>query len=82
MKTTLNLPDPIMAQARQFADQQGLTLKEVFIRALQALMVQEKAAEKPYVMVDARVHGQGLNPEYANADWPTLRALIYEGHGG
>lgn len=82
MNITLNLPDPIIAQAHQYADEQSLTLEEVFVLALQVRLAQKNPAEKPYVLADASVGGQGLNPEYANADWPTIRALIYEGHGG
>jgi hypothetical protein len=38
MKTTVELPEPLLQSARQYAAQRGMTFKDVLIEALDLLM--------------------------------------------
>lgn len=80
MKTTLDIADPLLEQARIVAAREGVTLRALVEQGLQAVLAERETA-KPYKLRDASVKGQGLNPEFATADWGAVRDTIYEGRG-
>ncbi len=81
MKTTIEISDPLMAQARRFADREGLTLKAVLELGLRKV-VGEKGAMPAFQLRDASFKGKGLRPEFKNASWETIREATYSGRGG
>lgn len=81
MKTTLDISDPLLEQAKAIAARDGVTLRSLVERGLQAVLADREFA-KPYRLRDASVAGKGLSTELANADWPAIRDAIYEGRGG
>lgn len=81
MKTTLDISDPLLEQAKAIAARDGVTLRSLVEQGLQAVLA-EKEFASPYQLRDASVTGQGLNPEFAHADWPAIRDMAYEGRGG
>jgi len=80
MKTTIELPDPLFAQARRYADTHKVTMKSLIEQGLRKVMA-EKKAEKPFKLRDGSVNGNGLTPEFQNATWEQFRDAIYEGRG-
>jgi predicted transcriptional regulator len=46
MKTTIELPDSVFRRAKQFAVQEGMTLKRLFTEALESRLDQGQAARK------------------------------------
>lgn len=81
MKTTLDISDPLLEQAKAIAARDGVTLRSLVERGLQTVLA-EKEFSKPYKLEDASVKGRGLRPESASADWPSIRDSIYEGRSG
>lgn len=81
MKTTIEIPDPLLAQARRFADREGLTLKAVLELGLRKV-IGEKGAVAAFQLRDASFKGKGLRPEFRNANWHSIREAAYSGHGG
>jgi hypothetical protein len=81
MKTTLEIPDPLLREARKIALRERTTLRALVEQGLRKVISERKAAP-PFRLRDASFGGQGLAPELREADWETLRDLAYEGRGG
>ena len=81
MKTTVELPDPLIREARELAASEGTTLRIVIERGLRRAIADSKR-KKPFRLRDASVDGRGLNPEVQDASWQRIRELTYEERGG
>lgn len=81
MKTTIEISDPLLADAKQIATREKTTLRALVDRALRREIAERKNRKRrPFKLVT--VGGKGLQPEFADADWEKIRAAIYEGRGG
>lgn len=76
MKTTIELPDELLAQVRAVARREGVTLRQLIEEGLQrALEIRECGDKAP---LDFPVYGgSGLNPEFEAASWERIREEIY-----
>ena len=81
MKTTFEISDPLLREARKLAAREGTTLRSLVEQGLRRL-VSEKKRGHPFRLRDASFGGNGLRPELRDADWARLRDMIYEGRGG
>jgi putative antitoxin of VapBC-like toxin-antitoxin system len=80
MKTTLDIADPLLREARKLAAREGTTLRALVERGLRQV-VAEKARSKTFRLRKASFKGDGLRPELRDAEWERLRDLAYEGRG-
>lgn len=81
MKTTLELSDPLLREARQLAAREGTTLRALVEQGLRHIL-EEKKRSKPFRLRKASFKGEGLQAEFHDASWERLRDAIYEGRGG
>lgn len=81
MKTTIEISDPLLVQARRFADREGLTLKAVLELGLRKV-IGEKGSLPAFQLRKASFKGKGLRPEFRDADWEVIREAAYSGRGG
>jgi Bacterial antitoxin of type II TA system, VapB len=81
MKTTLNISDPLLEEARVVAHREGTTLRALVEQGLRQVIA-GKAHHEPFRLRDASFGGRGLRPELRDAGWDQIRDLIYEGRGG
>jgi len=81
MKTTIELPDALLAQARRYVASRNMTMKALIEQGLRKVMAEKQMAPK-FTLRDGSVKGNGLTPEFQNATWEQLRDAIYEGRGG
>jgi hypothetical protein len=81
MKTTVHIPDALLADAQAIAAREKTTLKALINEGLQRV-VKEHRKGKPFRLEDGSVGGRGLNPDLENASWEKIRELAYEGRGG
>lgn len=80
MKTTLDIADPLLREARKLAAREGTTLRALVERGLRQV-VAEKMRSKTFRLRKASFKGEGLRPELRDAEWERLRDLAYEGRG-
>jgi hypothetical protein len=80
MRTTVDLNDELLAQAKDVARKDGVTLREVFETALRS-EIARRSQDARFTLRDASFRGDGLQPEFADATWARLRDAAYEGRG-
>ena len=80
MKTTIDISDPILTQAKQLAHEQHLTLRSLVEEGL-ARVIEERAYPKKPSVSPVVFSGNGLSPEFRDATWQKIRNTAYEGHG-
>jgi hypothetical protein len=76
MKTTVNLPDELVREAQELARRDRTTLRELIETGLRTLLKQ-RCSDAPFVLADASVDGQGLQPPFRAAAWAQIRDTIY-----
>ena len=81
MKTTIEFPPALLQQARRYAREHGLTFKAVLELGLRKVL-DEKPRRGKFKLRDGSFKGEGMQPEFENASWEQIRAVIYEGRGG
>jgi hypothetical protein len=81
MKTTLDIPDPLLREVRKIAARERTTLRALVEQGLRKVIADRKTA-RPFRLRLVTFNGQGLVPELRDADWDKIRDLAYEGRGG
>jgi hypothetical protein len=79
MKTTVEISDDLLRQAKEYAARHGIPLREVFEHGLQQVLQGGKSSRRPFRLKSVTTKGEGL---ICDGDWSTIRSLIYDGHGG
>ena len=81
MKTTIDIADPILKDARKLAAREGITVKALVELGLRRIIA-EKRRSGPFRLRKASFKGRGLQADVKDAGWDRLRELAYEGRGG
>jgi len=81
MKTTLEISDPLLDDARKLAATEDTTLRALVEQGLRKVIAEKRQRGRPFRLRKASVKGQGLQPEFAGAEWDRLRDAAYEGRG-
>ncbi len=80
MKTTIELPDSLVKQARQVARAEGATLRALVEEGLQHALRTRTQRERKHLDFPA-FGGSGLAEEFRDADWTRIRDEVYRGRG-
>lgn len=80
MKTTVEIADALLLEARRVAARQGVTLRALIERGLHRV-IDDEVGERRFKLRRASFRGNGLQPEFADAAWHQLRDAAYRGHG-
>jgi hypothetical protein len=80
MKTTIEITDALLRQARKVAARDGTTLRALVEQGLHKVLA-EKSRKPAFRLRDVSFKGRGLRPELREATWAQLRDLSYEGRG-
>lgn len=80
MKTTLEISDPLLREARKIAVRERTTLRALVEQGLRQVVADKKQASK-FRLRKASFKGSGLRPDLDDAGWERLRDLAYEGRG-
>ena len=81
MKTTIEISDPLLRQARALAARQRQTLREVVEESLRQLLGTRKGSKKPFRLRDVSVRGKGLRHGLSYDDWGKILDLAYGDRG-
>ncbi len=76
MKTTIDISDPLLRDARKIAAREGTTLRALVEQGLRQV-VSAKKRPAPFRLRKASVGGRGLRPELREAGWERIRDLAY-----
>ena len=80
MKTTIEISDALLREARKLAAREGVTLRALVERGLHRVVADAK--RPPFRMRDGRFGGNWLQPEVRDLSWDQIREMSYEGRGG
>ena len=77
MKTTIELGDSLLAEARRVAAEQGTTLPALVDAGLREVLAQRRQGAKPFRLQRVTMDGEGLQPRLRDASWQQLRDLAH-----
>lgn len=80
MKTTIELPDELVSQARRVARQEGATLRALVEEGLQRSLEARRQARQRELDFPS-YGGSGLTDEFKGATWDRMREEIYREQG-
>jgi hypothetical protein len=78
VKTTFDLPSPLLDQAKALAAQRNVTVKELVISGLRKIIEESARPEKPFKLQTASVKGKGLQQGVQQMSAAQLIAFSYE----
>ena len=82
MKTTLEISDPVLREAKKLAAERGTTLRHVVESALRHAVEEHRRVRRRFRMRKRSFRGRGLQAGVNLGDWGAIRERIYEGRGG
>jgi hypothetical protein len=80
MKTTVEIPDSLLREAREVAAREGVTLRTLVERGLHRVLAEAKR-DTPFRLRRASFKGEGLRAELDGTSWDRLRDLAYQDRG-
>jgi len=80
MKTTIDIADPLLSEARTVAARQGTTVRALVEAGLREVLARRRKSGA-FRLRRATFRGRGLQPGAAGGDWARLRDLSYSGRG-
>jgi hypothetical protein len=80
MKTTIEIPDSLLKEARKLASREGTSVKALVVEGLQKT-VSERKRPGTFKLRKATFKGKGLRADLQGASWERIRDAAYEGRG-
>lgn len=80
MKTTIELPENLVKQARQVARAEGATLRALVEEGLQQVLRARQMRDRKGLDFPS-FGGSGLTDQFRDAEWAALRDEVYRGRG-
>lgn len=81
MKTTIEIADALLADAKRQAARRGVTMRTLVEQGLRQVLAEGRSAPKPFSLRRATFKGRGLQAGAEGASWERLREMAYEGRG-
>lgn len=81
MKTTVELSDALLAEARKVAEKEGITMRTLIEQGLRQALA-HRSGKRPFRLRKASFKGRGLSAAAHGMSWEQLREHAYEGRGG
>ena len=81
MKTTIEISDSLLDEARRLAAKEGTTIRAYVEQGLRRIVAERKSRGQ-FRLRKAKFKGKGLQPGVHDATWERIRETIYQGRGG
>lgn len=81
MKTTIELSDTALAEARRVAAREGTSLRALIEEGLRRVLADRRARRSGFKLRRASFKGQGVASEFEGESWPAVRDAIYRERG-
>ncbi len=81
MKTTVDIPQSLLDEAKELAANNRTTVKALVEEGLRRV-IGEHQGSKMFRLRKATFKGKGLQTDMAGATWEAMRERAYEGRGG
>ena len=78
MKTTVEIPDALLAEAKTIAHRRGIPLRRLIEDGLRTSIRQYGGHRARFRLKDASFGGEGPAKDLS---WPEVRSIVYEGRG-
>lgn len=80
MKTTVEIPDAVLKEARRVAAHEKTTVRALIVDGLRRVLAERKR-KGTFRLRKASFKGDGLHPDLAGAPWEKVRDTIYQVRG-
>jgi hypothetical protein len=81
MKTTIEIADSLLREAKRVAAREGTTLRALIEHGLRRALAERKR-RAGFRLRRATFKGHGLRPDVRDLGWERLREMGYQGRGG
>ena len=81
MKSTIDIADTLLAQAKQAAAREGTTLRALVEAGLRQVLRERRARQAPFALRRTSFKGKGLCSDLQDQPWEQIRKVAYENHG-
>jgi hypothetical protein len=82
MKTTIDIADAVLTEAKRVAAREGTTVRALVEESLREAIAKRRARNSAFHLRDASFKGQGTQPGVDLTDWSSVATAIYGGRGG
>ena len=80
MKTTVEIADALLAEARKLAARERRTVRALMEEGLRRVL-KERGQRGRFRLRKVTFRGKGLQADVGEGSWQRIRELIYEGRG-
>lgn len=81
MKTTIDVADALLREAREVATRDHTTLKDLVQEGLRRVLDERRPRRQAFRLRLVEPGSGGFQPEFADGDWQRMRDEIYRGRG-
>ena len=81
MKTTIEISDSLLEEAKKLAAKEGTTVRSFVEQGLRRVVAERKSRGN-FKLRKATFKGKGLQQDMEGATWDRIRDTIYKGTGG
>jgi len=81
MKTTVDIPQSLLDEAKKLATKNRITLKALIEEGLRRV-IDDQQRSGNFRLRKASFKGKGLQADMEGGSWETIRERAYEGRGG
>lgn len=77
MKTTVDIAGDLLLRAKELAQKEQITLRQLIEEGLREMLERASRNQTKPVVKTVVFSGKGLQPEFKDAGWDTVRDAIY-----